>query len=103
MKSKTRISKPERDASPCESILHFGVRISSFFRHLAFVIRHFHPASFGLCFRFGGDDEISLIRKRGEHRDDGNADECADTIELVEAGEVVEEKFENGNAEQTQR
>ena len=52
---------------------------------------------------FDAGSEESLIRKRRQHRDHRHADERADAIELVELGQVVEEEFEQRQAQQPQR
>ena len=41
--------------------------------------------------------EESLIQKRREDRDNGDNDERADAIELIELRKIVEEKFYDGD------
>src|SRR5436190_24001849 len=101
-KSKCRKSAPERPLVRPDCTSSFGFRASFVIWHSSFVISIWHSSfviSLRLCFRFGGDDEVALVGERGEHCNNGHADESADAIELVQAGEVVEEQFKKRNAE----
>ncbi len=41
-----------------------------------------------------------MVRKRGEDRDEGEAEERPDEAEWTEFGEIVKKKFEESDAEQ---
>src|SRR5207344_1305970 len=47
--------------------------------------------------------EKALICERSHHRNHSNSDKSSDAVELVKLCQVMEEQFQHGDAEQTQR
>src|SRR5438309_2240336 len=95
MTKEARNTKPERRKHLPHFFQNSGFEILS-----SFGIRH---SSLPLFLSLGRCNKEPLIRKRRQHRNDRHPEKRADAVELFDLSEIVEEQFEQRNAQQSER